>query len=124
MSSSAAPGASLREAVEENPFYVLALPVTASRREVEREGQKLLGMLELKLEDAQRYRTPLGVHLRTADLVRNALARLRDPRRRLESELFAVLPPVPPPSSSSAPGRRARKWTDAFRILGFVGPRG
>jgi hypothetical protein len=75
----------------ENPFYVLELRPTATRAEIERQGQKLLGMLELGLAGSARYRTPLGVGVRTAEMVRKAVAELREPERRLLAEVWARL---------------------------------
>lgn len=72
----------------DNPFFVLELRVTASRAEVERAGQKFLGMLEVGMAKAAVYTTPLGVRARTAELVRAAMAELRDPERRLVHELW------------------------------------
>jgi hypothetical protein len=74
-----------------NPFYVLGLRPECSRADVEREGQKLLGMLELELRGASEYRSPIGVHRRSPELVREAMAELRDPNRRLLHELWATL---------------------------------
>ena len=82
-----------RDRFLENPFYVLGLRPDCSRMDVEREGQKLLAMLELKLKAAATYPTPLGVVERTAEKVRMAMAELRDPKRRLEHEVWATLPP-------------------------------
>jgi hypothetical protein len=79
----------------ENPFFVLGLTTEASRIEVEREAQKLLGMLELGFPEARTYATPLGPHERTAELVRAAVAALRDPYRRLVAELWARHAPAP-----------------------------
>ena len=76
-----------------NPFYILELNPTASHMEIERSGQKILGMLELGLSDAHRYRTPAGEYRRDQDAVRQAMAELKDPRRRLLHELWARLPP-------------------------------
>lgn len=76
----------------ENPFYVLGLRPDCSRADLEREGQKLLAMLELQIEAARTYATPLGPMPRTADAVRQAMAELRDPQRRLLHELWAQLP--------------------------------
>ena len=75
--------------LEDNPFFVLGLPPDTSRIEIEREAQKLLGMLELGFVDAKTYRTPVGPRARTAELVRAAVAALRDPYRRLVAELWA-----------------------------------
>jgi hypothetical protein len=78
--------------IAENPFYVLGVDPRATRAEVEREGQKLLGMLELGLGSAATCETPLGPRPRTAEDVRRALAELRIPERRLVHELWARLP--------------------------------
>ncbi len=78
------------ERLAENPFFVLGLAPDSAPREIEREAQKLLGMLELGLADAMTYATPLGPRPRTAERVRAAAAVLRDPRRRLVAELWAA----------------------------------
>jgi hypothetical protein len=104
--------------IADNPFFVLGLDPDASRIEVEREAQKLLGMLELEFAAAQSYHTPLGPQPRTAEAVRAAVAALRDPYRRLVAELWArhappARPePAPEPNAeSSRPGfRRAVGW--------------
>ena len=73
----------------ENPFFVLGVSPDASRIEIEREAQKLLGMLELSFAAAQTYTTPLGDRPRTPEAVRAAVAALRDPYQRLVAELWA-----------------------------------
>jgi hypothetical protein len=79
----------------ENPFFVLGLAPDVSRIEIEREAQKLLGMLELGFAAAATYATPLGPRPRTPELVRAAVAALRDPYQRLLAELWARhSPPV------------------------------
>jgi hypothetical protein len=81
--------------IVENPFLVLGLSPDVSRIEIEREAQKLLGMLELEFAVAQTYATPLGPRPRTAENVRAAVAALRDPYQRLVAELWARhAPPV------------------------------
>lgn len=85
-----------RERILENPFYVLGLRPTCTRVEMEREGQKLLGMLELKIEAAAQYLTPIGPAERTPERVRQAMAELRDPEKRLEHEIWATLDPSSP----------------------------
>jgi len=116
------------EKIRDNPFYVLGLKPNATRAEVEREGQKLLGMLELGLQSAARYTTPMGSAPRTADKVRRAMAELRDPERRLEHELWAQLEPTatspaaPAEGSASAEPHRRRAeapWPDALARLGW-----
>lgn len=72
-----------------NPFWVLELPPHASALEAERQGAKLLAMLAASLPDADRYETPLGVCTRTAEVVRQALADIRDPDRRAIHEWWA-----------------------------------
>lgn len=103
----------------DNPFFVLGLAPEASRIEVEREAQKLLGMLELGFVDAATYATPLGPRPRTPEQVRAAVAALRDPYQRLVAELWArhapparLEPPVPvaAPARSRAGLRRALGW--------------
>jgi hypothetical protein len=117
------------EKIRDNPFYVLGLKPSATRAEVEREGQKLLGMIELKLQSAATYATPVGPGERTADKVRRATAELRDPERRLEHELWARLDPAAraapePPATGERPRRRAdAPWPGALRQLGWRAPR-
>lgn len=120
--------------LRDNPFFVLGLATTASRIEVEREGQKLLGMLELGLAAAARYASPLGWHARTPDLVRAAVATLRDPRRRLSAEAWArhaVIAAGPAPTDVASPEAQAAAamddldapavgWEDARAILGWA----
>ena len=89
-----------RQRLAHNPFYVLELRPDCSRADVERQGQKLIGMLELELSGALRYRSPLGDHPRSSQLVRAAMAELRDPDRRLLHELWATLDPA---ATSPAP---------------------
>jgi hypothetical protein len=69
-----------------NPFLVLGLRPPVSPTETERQGEKLLAMLAAGLDEARRYPTPFGERERTPELVRSALAELRDPRRRLRHE--------------------------------------
>lgn len=91
-----------RARIARNPFYVLGLPVGCSRAEVEREGQKLLGMLAVGLSAARTYDTPLGALPRTAEAVREAMAELRDPERRLMHEMWARLPARTPETPEAA----------------------
>ena len=104
--------------IADNPFFVLGVTTEASRIEVEREAQKLLGMLELGFGEARTYDTPIGPRERTAEMVRAAVAALRDPYRRLVAELWARHAPPPRPAApardTSAPSReglrRALGW--------------
>lgn len=81
--------------IVDNPFFVLGLSPEVSRIEIEREAQKLLGMLELDFAEAKVYATPLGPQPRTPEAVRAAVAALRDPYRRLVAELWARNAPPP-----------------------------
>lgn len=110
------------ERLSANPFHVLGLRPECGRAEVEREGQKLLAMLELDLAAARTYASPLGVHPRTAELVREAMAELRDPERRLVHELWAALPGDATPAEPDAPTPEAPapRWPDALARLGFA----
>lgn len=106
----------------DNPFHVLGLKPSCSRADVEREGQRLLGMMELGLHQARGYVTPLGERERTPELIRWAMAELRDPDKRLQHELWAQLgadtvlarPSVTtdetPPASGCAGVRAALGW--------------
>jgi hypothetical protein len=113
----------------DNPFHVLGLRPDCSRADVEREGQKLLAMLELGLSAARRYTSPLGEHERSAEQVREAMAELRDPDRRLIHELWAGLAPTPAPAATDAgsptdsPDSSGPRF-DGLALLGFLAPRG
>ena len=109
----------MSDLVAANPFLVLDVSPDASRIEIEREAQKLLGMLELGFADAQSYATPLGPRPRTPESVRAAMAALRDPYQRLLAELVARHLPASRPAGPGdtpaappgAPGlRRALGW--------------
>jgi hypothetical protein len=76
-----------------NAFFVLGVSPRASRAEVERAGQRLLGLLALGSASAGHFDTPLGPASRDADSVRQALAALRDPVERVIHELWADISP-------------------------------
>ena len=73
----------------ENPFLVLEVAPAAGVAEIERQGQRLLAELAAGLDGARRYPTPFGARERTSELVRAAIAELRDPARRLAHEWWA-----------------------------------
>ena len=117
----------------DNPFYVLALPVTASRIEVERAAQRWLAMLELGLSSAESSATPIGDQPRTTDGVRRAAAELRDPERWIEHELWARLPPravagivdaetrpTHPAAAAESAFHAAGPWAEALSALGWA----
>jgi hypothetical protein len=92
-----------------NPFWVLGLPATASRVELERAGQRLLAQLAVGARSARWTETPGGPLERDEALVRDALARLRDPEARLIAELLYAAAellsavPAPPAATPAAP---------------------
>lgn len=129
--SEASPNAtSALERIRDNPFYVLGLRPDATRQAIERQGTKLLGMLELKLKSAAAYPTPVGRAERTPEKVRSAMAELRDPARRLDHEIWARLDPeaLPAPEASAAPADEDRSprardpWPEALAALGWRSP--
>ena len=73
-----------------NPFLVLELEPEVTREELERQGAKLLALLAASVVEAATYPTPLGPRERTPELVRGALAELRDPAKRLLHEWWAL----------------------------------
>jgi curved DNA-binding protein CbpA len=115
----------LGEGLRDNPFYVLELPTTATTVEIERSGNKILGMLELDLGGARTYTTPLGAAERDADKVRRAMSELRDPAKRAVHELWARLPPEPvvelgDPERFAADRRElSAPWLEAMEALGW-----
>ena len=109
----------LFERIAENPFYVLGVATTASRTDVEREGSKLLSMLQLDLKESKRYRSPVGEHPRTAEAVRAAMAELRDPRRRLVHELLASLPVTVAVPTATDAKKSELKWPRAPMVFGY-----
>ncbi|MBK8251857.1 MAG: hypothetical protein IPK82_04215 [Polyangiaceae bacterium] len=115
--------------VRENAFFVLELDIACSRMEMERQAQKLLAMLELGLSSATTYSTPVGTGIRDADKVRLASARLRDPEKRLEEELWARIAKAekPPPDPDADLGledlpkkpRPDAPWPNALPAFGW-----
>lgn len=127
-----AAGAEALSRIRDNAFHVLELTPSCSRLDVERQGQKLLAMLELGLSAAVTYPTPVGHAVRDAEKVRVAMARLRDPDKRLEEELWARLAAdapraAPPPDEDADLGlgslprapRPDRPWPSALAALGW-----
>jgi hypothetical protein len=74
-----------------NPYYVLELPLDAGPGDVEREGRKLLGLIELGTARGTVYACPLGTFTRDATMVRDAMAALRDPKRMAKERCLAAL---------------------------------
>jgi len=120
-----APGANGAR-IAQNPFYVLELPSECAAVQVERQGNKLLAMLELGFVEAETYDSPLGTYPRTAEAVRRAMAELQDPERRLVHELWAAMDPTvsmdpdsddpTPETNGAAP---AGGWPEAMDVFGW-----
>lgn len=108
----------MSSSIVDNPFLVLGLSPEASRIEIEREAQKLLGMLELDFAAAKTYATPLGPRPRTAEAVRAAVAALRDPYQRLVAELWAR---HAPPVRTEAPAQEAAPEPAPTRLRRALG---
>src|SRR3981189_1335344 len=107
-----------RAAWRGNPFLVLGVSTQASRAEVERAGQKLLGLLALGSASAGYYDTPFGLAIRDADSVRQARAAVRAPVERVIHELWADI---------SQGAKETRKenprgaWKAAEQAIGWTG---
>ncbi len=109
-----------------NAYYVLGLAADATPGDIEREGRKLLGLLELGVGKAATYTCALGTFRRDATLVRESMALLRDPARRArESALAAILGTDRPASSVAEHARRsagpAAPLAEALRLAGYRG---
>lgn len=101
-----------------NPFFVLAVATGASRVEIEREGQKLLALLEIGSSDATCYHTPFGPATRDPDAVRQAVAALRDPGQRVIHELWAN---IATPTEDEQRGHATQPWKSASDAIGWAG---
>ena len=114
------PGKATTARLVDNPFYVLEVAPDCSRAEVERAGQKLLAMLELDLAGARTYATPFGPGGRDGAKVREAMAELRDPQRRLFHELWVMSQPWSGSQPSDDPVEGAAAgFSKALSALGW-----
>ena len=106
--------------LEHNPFFVLGVPISATRLEVERAGQKLLGLLAIGAESAKRYETPFGTFERDESKVRSALSTLRDPEQRVLHELWCEGPNrEAEPSLVHRASHAPPAWRNALRSIGW-----
>jgi hypothetical protein len=101
-----------------NPFFVLEVATDASAADVERAGQRLIALLTVGSDSAARCQTPLGTLTRDADMVRQALAALRDPEQRVLHELWAQVAPV---DADGSRDNGAEPWDAATRAFGWTG---
>ena len=102
-----------------NPFFVLELKADASRGDVERAGQRLLGLLAIAAQGADEYQTPFGPGRRDADAVRQALGRLRDPAQRVRYELWANVSAI---AATEASDNLTAPWEAGATALGWGRP--
>jgi len=105
-----------------NPYYVLELPLEATPGEIERQGRKLLGLIELGTARGTVYASPLGPGTRDATMVRDAMAALRDPKRRARERCLAsLLGPAMPDEledgATAGPADPDAPVRDALRIV-------
>ncbi len=101
-----------------SPYYILELPPEATMADIERQGKKLLGLLEVGAAKAKTYTCPLGTFPREATAVREATALLRDPARRAkEACLVRLLVTDDGPSNVDQDAPLA----DAFSLGGYRG---
>jgi hypothetical protein len=103
-----------------NAYWMLELSPDATPAEIEREGRKLLGLLELGTARGKTYACPLGTFSRDATMVRDAMAALRDPKRRARERCVASLiggPPAKGTGNESANEDVDAPVPDALRIV-------
>jgi hypothetical protein len=104
-----------------NPYYVLEVAADASPGEIERQGRKLLGLIEVGSAKASTYRTPFGTFTRDETMVREAMAQLRDPARRAKESFLAGLLALDGGEDESIPTHLDAPLADAFLIGGYRG---
>ena len=104
----------------DNPFFVLELATNASPGEIERAGRKILGLLEVGSEKAATYTCFAGTFPRDATTVREAMAALRDPKRRARSAATAMILGGEPLAADPEDEFDA-PLPDAFALAGLLG---
>lgn len=83
-----------------NSFYVLGLGPDASAADLERAGRKCLGLLAVGAAKGKTYDCPLGAFPRDETMVREAMAALRDPKKRAREALLAHVLAAEPDASA------------------------
>jgi hypothetical protein len=74
-----------------NPYFVLEIAADATPGEIERAGRKLLGLIDVGSEKVVKYTCSFGTFDRDATMIREAMAELRDPKKRARHSLLASL---------------------------------
>jgi hypothetical protein len=103
-----------------SPYYILELPPDASVADIERQGKKLLGLLEVGAAKAKTYTCPLGTFSRDDTTVREATAFLRDPARRAKEACLMRLLAIDDGQMEVAVEQDA-PLPDAFALGGYRG---
>ncbi len=99
-----------------DPFYVLDVPRTATKPELEAVAASLLDALAQGVRGAARYLTPLGERRRDAGSVNEATHALREADTRIVHEVWAGLPVR---SRAIEPAPAPAPWPGGERALGW-----
>jgi curved DNA-binding protein CbpA len=102
-----------------NPYFVLEIAATATPGEAERAGRKLLGLLEVGSEKTASYKCSFGTFDRDATMIREAMAELRDPKKRARHSLLASL--VIADASTPRETELDDPLANAFALAGYPG---
>jgi hypothetical protein len=100
-----------------NAYFILGVSPDATPGEIEREGRKLLGLLEVGSEAAREYVCAVGTFPRDETMVREAMAALRDPKHRAKERCLAKLADGAPASEEVVDG----PFGEAFLAGGYRG---
>ncbi|MEO7112014.1 MAG: hypothetical protein ABI183_16340 [Polyangiaceae bacterium] len=102
-----------------NPYFVLEIAANATPGEIERAGRKLLALIDVGSEKVVEYTCSFGVFPRDATMIREAMAELRDPRKRTRHSLLAsLLSADAGPDSETA---LDAPLANAFALAGYPG---
>jgi hypothetical protein len=106
--------------VAENPFFVLGLAPDSDAMAAQREGKKLIAQLEMGIQSAKTYKTPFGERERTPELVREAVALLATPEKRVLFELWASATPIGEEELKAEATRMVKNRSDhCDRVLSY-----
>jgi hypothetical protein len=103
----------------DNPYFVLEVSTEATPGEIEREGRKILGLIEVGAMRGSEYTCPLGTFPRDATMVREAIAALHDPNRRAREACLVKL--LGGPRAGANQVDLDAPLDDAFAIGGYPG---
>jgi hypothetical protein len=101
-----------------NPYFVLEIVADATPGEIERAGRKLLGLIDVGSEKAVKYTCSFGTFDRDATMIREAMAELRDPKKRARHSLLASLLATDAAESNVA---LDAPLANAFALAGYPG---